>query len=31
MWWFIGIATLAMLPLLLLMTRPRKVSLVPAH
>ena len=31
LWWFIGMATLAMLPLLFLMTRPRKVSLVPAH
>jgi DHA2 family multidrug resistance protein len=31
LWWFIGIATLAILPLLFLMTRPKKVSLVAAH
>jgi DHA2 family multidrug resistance protein len=31
LFWFIGIATLAIIPLLFFMTRPEKVSLVPAH
>ena len=31
LFWFIGVATLAMLPLIFLMTRPQKVSLVAAH
>lgn len=29
--WFIGICTLAILPVLFFMSRPQKVSLVPAH
>jgi DHA2 family multidrug resistance protein len=29
--WFIGISTLAIIPLLFFMTRPEKVALVPAH
>jgi DHA2 family multidrug resistance protein len=29
--WFIGICTLAILPVLFLMSRPKKVGLVPAH
>jgi MFS transporter, DHA2 family, multidrug resistance protein len=31
LFWFIGIVTLCIIPLLLLMTRPKSVSLVPAH
>jgi len=31
MFWFIGLVTLAIIPLLLIMKRPEKVSLVPAH
>jgi DHA2 family multidrug resistance protein len=31
LFWFIGIVTLAIIPLLFLMTRPKSVSLVPAH
>jgi len=31
MFWFIGIVTLAITPVLFFMTRPKEVSLVPAH
>jgi DHA2 family multidrug resistance protein len=31
MFWFIGLVTLAIIPLLLIMKKPEKVSLVPAH
>ena len=31
MFWFIGLATLAITPVLFFMTRPKNVSLVPAH
>jgi DHA2 family multidrug resistance protein len=31
LFWFIGVVTLAIIPLILLMKRPEKVSLVPAH
>jgi MFS transporter, DHA2 family, multidrug resistance protein len=31
LFWFIGICTLAILPVLFFMTRPKEVSLVPAH
>ena len=29
--WFIAVVTLAIIPLVFLMKRPEKVSLVPAH
>ena len=31
LFWFIGLVTLAIIPLIFLMKRPEKVSLVPAH
>jgi DHA2 family multidrug resistance protein len=31
LFWFIGIVTLCIIPLIFLMTRPKSVSLVPAH
>jgi DHA2 family multidrug resistance protein len=31
MFWFIGIVTLAITPVLFFMTRPKNVDLVPAH
>ena len=31
LFWFIGVVTLAIIPLMLLMKKPEKVELVPAH
>ena len=31
LFWFIGVVTLAIIPLIFLMKKPEKVELVPAH
>ena len=31
LFWFIGLVTLTIIPMIFAMTRPEKVSLVPAH